>query len=351
MTRNEIQNKALELSRKHKHILLEWATGVGKSKAAIDIVLENDEMMWLLVCKETNHIDNWKKEFIKHGQEELWEQNIVPTCYASLHKYQHQRYKIILDEVHASSDLRTEYLKTMDLPQILSLSATVPDEVKKRLKEIEPFYEYKITTTEAIEWGILPEPEINIVNIELNKEQKDYYDELCRKVSVWSDRYNEKLEEWMKLKMLRAGLDRKNFLASIKTEKAKELIEQLKDKRFICFSNNIAQSKELGAKENIVNSKVSKEERQEIIDKFNSEQINELHAVNMLRESMNLNNIDAGIIIQLDDQERTAIQSIGRVLRSIAPEVYILVVKNTKDEQFMNNSLKNIDRKYITHTK
>lgn len=356
--RAEIQKEILELSRKHKHVLVEVATGVGKSKAAIDIVdLDRhsgnirNKNPWLLVCKETNHIKNWEEQFQKHSVDDRAWSSITPICYASLHKYQGERYNLILDEVHAASDLRSELINTIKADKIISLSATVSKEVKDRLHDIEPFYEYRITTSEAIEWGILPEPEIKIVSIELSPEQRTYYEELCRKVNMWSDKYNDTLEHWTKVKMLRAGLDRKRFLAEIKTERAKELVEQLRDKRFICFSGSISQSVELGAKNNIVNSKVDKEERQEIIDNFNKEEIDQLHAVNMLRESMNLNNIDAGIIVQLDDQERTAVQSIGRVLRSIAPEIYILVVKDTKDEQFMKNSLKNIDNKYIEYIK
>jgi superfamily II DNA or RNA helicase len=349
MTREEIQTKALELSKSHKHILLEWPTGIGKSKAAIDIALEHGGE-WLLVCKETNHIDNWKKEFEKFGASEFWEENVVAICYASLHKHTDSDFNLILDEVHATTDIREEHIKTITPKKIVSLSATVDSPVKEKLKSICPFEEYKITTTEAIEYGILPEPTIYIVNIELG-HLDDEYKKLSKNVGFWENKYKEDYAEWKRIKWLRSGLQRKLFLTKLKTSQTQSIIEELKrdKKRFICFTGSIEQCKELGDPDNLVHSKVDKLKRQKIIDDFNAGSIDDIYAVDMLKESMNLSKIDAGIIVQLDNGERSAIQQIGRVMRSIAPEIYILVVKNTQDEQYMDRALASIDKKYIKH--
>ena len=147
--------------------------------------------------------------------------------------------------------------------------------------------------------------------------------------------------------MLREGLARKVFISKIKTDKAKEIIKRLKGKRFICFCGSIKQCEEIGT--NLIHSKIDKKIREQLIAKFNNEEIDELYAVDMLQESMNLNKINAGIIVQLDNGERTAVQMIGRVLRSIAPEVYILMAKGTQDEQYMKTALQSIDSKYINY--
>ncbi len=368
MKREEIQEKTLKLSQSGiKHILLEWPTGLGKSKAAIDIIKDYGGE-WLLVCKETNHIQNWKDEFEKHGCLDIWEERVTAICYASLHKYVDTDFNLVLDEVHAAgSELRVESLKTITPGKIVSLSATVDPEIKKKLKEIAEFEEYKITTSEAIEWKILPEPTINIVKIELEDSEKknkwrphsgahykyytdkEYYERLSKNIDYWGDRYNRNHEEWEKIKMLREGLKRKMFIARMKSGKTEEIIKDLrsKGKRFICFCGSIEQCEEVGT--NLVHSKINKNIRQQTIDKFNRLEINELFAVDMLQESMNLNQIDAGIIVQLDNGERTAIQMIGRILRSIAPEVYIIVVRGTQDEQYMNKALQSIETKYINY--
>jgi superfamily II DNA or RNA helicase len=366
MDRQEIQSKALELSKSHKHVLLEFPTGLGKSKAAIDIVKYHGEE-WLLVCKEINHIDNWRAEFQKHGHSDLWDEKVVAICYASLHKYIDTDFNLILDEVHAAgSDLRIEYLKSINSNKIVSLSATVDDDIKKKLKEICEFEDYKIDMADAVEWGILPEPEINIIYVDLddtskinkwkphknshskNLTDKEYYEQLSRNIDYWHNQYKKDYQEWKKIKMLREALKRKTFISKAKTEATKDILTKLKGKRFICFSGSIDQCEELGG-EFTIHSKIDKNTRQQRINSFNKLEIDEVYAVDMLQESMNLNQIDAGIIVQLDKGERTAIQMIGRVLRSIAPQIYILVARDTQDEQYMKSSLKNIDSKYINY--
>lgn len=347
--------------------MLEWPTGLGKSKAAIDIISQHGGE-WLLVCKETNHIQNWKEEFIKHGYLDIWDEKVVAICYASLHKHIESDFNLVLDEVHAAgSELRLEYLKTINAEKIISLSATVDEDIKKKLKELSDFQEYKISMSDAIEWGILPEPIINVVYVDLdNKDKKNkwkphknshtryltdagYYDQLSRNIDYWYEQYKKGYEDWKKVKMLREGMVRKQFISKIKTDKTKLIIEDLRarGKRFICFCGSIEQCEEIGT--NLIHSKINKPTRQQLINEFNKVEKSELFAVDMLQESMNLNQIDAGIIVQLDNGERTAVQMIGRVLRSIAPEVYVLVAKNTQDEQYMNKALQSINSKYINY--
>ena len=67
----------------------------------------------------------------------------------------------------------------------------------------------------------------------------------------------------------------------------------------------------------------------------------------MLQEGMNLKDIEAGIIVQLDGEERAFIQKFGRTLRADSPEQYIIYFRATRDEEYLNNALENIDKKYI----
>ena len=83
------------------------------------------------------------------------------------------------------------------------------------------------------------------------------------------------------------------------------------------------------------------------MNKFNRKEISNLFAVGMLQEGVNLTDIQVGIIIQLDGEERAFIQKFGRVLRSDSPVQYIFYVKNTRDEDYLKNALENIDKNYI----
>lgn len=67
----------------------------------------------------------------------------------------------------------------------------------------------------------------------------------------------------------------------------------------------------------------------------------------MLVEGQNLNNIEAGVIVQLDGEERVFLQKFGRVMRADSPVQYIFYYKGTRDEEYLNKAIEEIDKKYI----
>lgn len=147
---------------------------------------------------------------------------------------------------------------------------------------------------------------------------------------------------------LQAGSKRKRFLGELKTENARKIVDKLRKehKRFICFCSSIQQAQSLGP-ELSIHSKNSMSSK--IIRDFNEGKTNELFAVGMLQEGQNLKDIQAGIIIQLDGEERGFIQKSGRIMRSRNPEIYILYFKDTKDEYYFQNAIDGINEKYLKH--
>ena len=85
MTRESILEQALELSKEHKYLILNWATGVGKSRGAIEIAALDKPARILLIVAEIPHKENWKKEF-ERWNPELWSK-VTVECYASLKNY------------------------------------------------------------------------------------------------------------------------------------------------------------------------------------------------------------------------------------------------------------------------
>ena len=71
----------------------------------------------------------------------------------------------------------------------------------------------------------------------------------------------------------------------------------------------------------------------------------------MLRESVNLTNIELGLIIQLDSTMISFYQMLGRTLRHDYPKLIMIVLRNTQDEVWFKSSMKGFDRKYIKHIK
>lgn len=369
-----IQSEAVRLAQQHDNLLLTWATGTSKTRASLRIVSEAwynnkiDKGVYI-VLKETNHQQNWEDEIKKWGLEHL-RGHIQFFCYASLHLHQNEEVSmIILDEVHALSEIREDYLKTIKCDKIISLSATVGRNVKERLKSYKPgFYEYHIGLQQAIDIGLVPKPEIYIayINLDDNKKEwdspwtkkgkvknflpklssREYYTSLQKKIDMWEEK-SRGGTEWAHNKWVNAMGLRKKFMAKAKTDAAQLLLQDIADKKYICFTGSIEQCDELGGQW-AVHSKMMKQKREMILKLFNDGDINHIYAVGMLREGMNLNNIEAGVIVQLDNQQGSFEQMTGRSLRAIAPEMYILILRGTKDEEYLDKATRGISSQYIT---
>lgn len=394
MNREEIQNIAVELAKKQRNIALQWATGIGKSKCAINIINYFRPTKVLLVVAEISHKENWQKEFKKW---KLCDCNVTIECYASLKNYVNTEWDfIVLDEAHhIGSEIRLDIISTLKANHLILLSATLPDNV---LSTLEVYFgkivSYKVPLKKAIEEELLPEPKIYLVPLKLNnisknctieeewgkseskkaitcsyqdrwkylRNRKTYpnvklnilcterqkYDYLTEQFEYWKKQYLSSRAEYLKNKWLQFGSKRKRFLSEIKTTTAKRIIELIKDKRFICFCGSIEQA-ELLSKNNCIHSK--KLNSLDIINSFNNKEINNLFAVGMTQEGTNLTDIEAGIIIQLDGQERAFIQKSGRVYRAKDPIQFILYIENTRDEEYLNNILEGVNPSYITKIK
>ena len=98
-----------------------------------------------------------------------------------------------------------------------------------------------------------------------------------------------------------------------------------------------------------MHSKNDKGVNQELIDCFNRGECNELFAVKMLREGINLFDIEKGIITQLDSGIGSFFQMLGRCLRHDFPELHMFVLQNTQDVVYFKKSMKSFNDKYIKY--
>lgn len=398
MTREEVSKKAVKLMEGNKNVALQWATGVGKSKAALDIIQslkdKGELSKGVLLCyAEKPHLMNWMNEFRKWDKDGLLAL-VTPTTYASLKNRTGEEYSlIILDEGHhAGSNLRLDILSLIKSDHVLLLSATLHDVIVQDLERIfGKFVNYKISLKDAVKGGILPEPKIFVIPLELDdyypihqviqtrgaskkrvtvkctyaerwkylKDKKNYPNIklimsctakeknsfLTEQSDYWYKQFVRVRNEAIKNKWLQIGSERKRFLGECKTDISKVLLRKLKKKRYICFCSSIDQATKLG-KDNAIHSE--RKNSLEIIEKFNNKEINNLFAIGMLQEGQNLEGIEAGIIIQLDGQERGFVQKAGRAMRAESPLVFILYYKGTRDEDYLNNVLLDkVDTQYV----
>ena len=402
--RTPIQNEAFKKLFKYNNLLLKWGTGTGKSRVAVlacDYIYDrNLDPQILLLVAERAHKDNWRKEFIKFLGKDRAESvlhYVTIECYASMKKYADTEWDfIVFDECHhLQSEKRQEILGTMEAKYVLALSATPGVKAYDALSWTFGRFEIdEISTQDAIDSEYLPEPRIVCIPLELERfERTETIDMKMSSKTVitisdnWSNRWkylrnkqkyaryeiifhctqkekyeyiNEQFEYWkkqyfrnqgnerLKNMWLQWGSKRKRFLGELKTAKALELINGLREssRRFICFCSSIEQAHALGG-ERAVHSQ--NKNSPAVIQSFNDRKIDEIFAVGMLVEGVTLTDIEAGIIVQLDGNERQFIQKSGRMYRSENPLIYIFYYKGTRDEEYLQKALEGINEEYVEY--
>lgn len=375
--KNEIQEIAIEGSKGYLRMLLTWATGCGKSLGALKIIKndydKNPNIKGYLICSESNHLSNWEDDIKEHDM------NFIENCsekflYASLHKYVDNGFVdfVILDEVHNITNKRLEHLKKIIGPntRLVMLSATVNDNKMLMLRHLaKPFGVYEITISQAIEAGILPSPKVYVHILQLDNQykietlrlkrnfkevtlsnltQKEAYKILSAEIEIYLELYENEGKNWQRNLAVNLGSKRKRMLSEFKTSFAKSLInDEFSESRNIVFTGSKKQANELGKYP--IHSGFSKSQNLEMKNKFNNLEIDSLTLVDMFREGMNLFNIEKGLIVQLDNVKLTFIQMLGRVFRSVLPEMHLLVYKDTQDEKYLKNVLYGFNEKYVEY--
>lgn len=389
-----LQNKEFEALKDKNRVILRWATGCGKSKMAIDLAnnaantlgCDDRRVKVAFIVAEKAHIKNWQNEFEKWG---LLEGCMAVTicCYASLHKLRDTHFDIlVLDEAHhCFTEKRMDTLSTIKADYILMLSATLS---YQKIAEIEALFGTTFTVStvslkKAISTDILPDPKVNIIPMELDNviynqkivigkngpvvkwedrgkyiynkipcvikcTERQKYNYLTSSMDYWKDRYQRSNNQIFHNLWVNLGSQRKRFLGELKTIYVRKLLNTLNNKRYICFCSSVAQANEL-CRENTISSMRSSKLNQAIIDAFNDKKLRTIYAVGMANEGLNLVDIQAGIIVQLDGKERLFIQKFGRSMRAEDPVSYIFYYKNTQDETYLKKALENIDEKFISY--
>lgn len=352
-----------------ENVLLEYATGVGKSKAAMECVQGNA----LIIHHRILHKKNWEEDIIKWGYD--FSRDYITYSSLLRKKITKQYDTIIVDECHHVTDKTLKVLKLLKPRKWVFLSATVTFDKKKLLKEIAQFSTIKVSLSDAISYGILPEPNIYIVNCHLDHKNRTYeyiikpnlkdegvivadftnykrylmqkamivvhctqYEYLIMlndNVEYLKKNYFKTRKEYAKNAWLRAASDRKIFLAYTKSNTAKEFIKNFKDDRKIIFSADIKQSMLISDDHDLCID--SKNGNYDVVDKFNNEEVNSIYAVGVLNEGMNIKDLDYAFILSLNGNEKDNIQRLGRSFRSKKPEVFIFVVPYSRDEEYYEN--------------
>lgn len=382
MTREEARDEILSIES--PNILCELPTSFGKTKVALDLMRKRISVdkgaRILIVVPRLVLMDNWREEFVKWGVEDYLPFTEFVT-YVSLPKKAGTWDMIIFDEVHHLSERCRDSINDFDVKYCTLLSATVGRELKKELIALfTDLYIYKVSTKQAIQEEILPDPRVYLIPLALdntktnceiikNKSQKieltipysqrfqyakvknrrivikctqkQYYDDMSAMIAWYK---NKMFNDVFKNLFLRASGDRLKWLSEQKSGHVKTLLDHLKSQRTLTFCNGIPQTEELG--KYCINSKNKASE--ENLHKFNEGKVDHITACNMLDEGMNLTNCRVGVYAVLNSSDRMIKQKLGRLLRHPDPIIIIPYFQGTREEEIVETMLTDYNPKLVT---
>lgn len=385
MTGEEVRELTAEeiLKLNNRAVLIELPTGYGKSKIGLDLCFRDKPDTILLVIPRLPLIDNWKEEFIKWGYEDMLDR-VTFSTYAGIHNVAERCYGcVILDEAHHITPRVQEYLETINASHFIMLSATVKRDLKSELKSMyRDLYCYRVSTKEAIDNEVLPDPTVYLYPLKLNTvdrtetiikhssggiavtcnyESRWKYlrdknikltinctqfqknSEMNNEIDFWKKKFMSTRKEVFRNKWLHLADVRLKWLSSLKNDEVKNILKHFKDERVLTFCNSIEQTEILG--KHCINSK--NKESVSTLKSFNDGKINHITACNMLNEGMNLSKCRVGIYANLNSSETIIKQRLGRILRHKSPIIVIPFYKNTREEELVNKMLEDYNPQLV----
>ena len=393
MNREEIYQQCVQKIAKTSCLLMELATGYGKTSLSLKLANYLLASKWYEGRKEINililvakivHKQTWTDEIKKWGgiNHPTARIKIRMECYESLHKCCDNKWDIVLsDEVHHFSEARQKVLKTIHFDYFIGLSATIPQKLKMWFRYNYHSEIVSCDIIESIDSEVLPEPTILLFplqventrmseTIELNPKAKgpivygnykDYWNYKRQKVhAILKCTQKQKLIdldksiEWYKKKAMSGNMAMKQswlylcgkrleFLADCKLQWVKLILHHLDKERTITFCKTIAQTEQLG--KNCIHSQ--NKDSTKVYDDFNNKKINHITAVNILNENANLVDCKYAVFCNLSSSEIVSCQRIGRSLRHKSPIIILPYYKDTREQEIVEKMTEGFNKDFI----
>jgi superfamily II DNA or RNA helicase len=357
-------------------------TGFGKTRVLVNAAIEkvNNGQNRVLVLVPFDHLkDRFKTEFInvlgRTFGVYFWNTNVQTECYASIEKLDPTDYCMILgDEIHLGlTDRCMEFYRMAERLKIpmTFCTATLPEdpEYRKRLLNIAPPV-YEITIDECVVQGFVAPYSIQCIGIDLTDEEAKKYKTVNANFGYWKGKlgldafrfaniilgnkkaYNKSMIE-AALGFYRAIRQRKKIIdhAMNKVFMAKEVVNALSGKKLVFGGDNEFTDLLHGSIDGsgVYHSKVSKKQRDAALDDFRTGRIDVLCSTKALNQGLDIPDASVGVICGLTSKSLTMIQRVGRLVRRDPADpdktgnVVIVYVKDSQEEKWLHNSLKDID--------
>jgi len=357
--REEVQQDALDIALQQKRCGLAVSMGVGKTLIGLKYVDELQgknmrKLKVLVVAPKLSIFDSWRNDAIKF---DIDVDNIEFTTYLSLYKKNPHIYDVlVLDECHSLLPSSLPFLE-MFTGRILGLTGTPPRHVNSEKGMLVHKYcpiMYKYTTDVAVGDDILNDYKIIVHKmnlssdntIEVKLKDKSFFTSEAKNYAYWTQRIMDSVS---KKQTQIAAVMRMKAMMEFKTKEkyTKELLSDIDDK-CIVFCNTQDQANQMCKYSYHSKNPESENNLQE----FKNGNISELSCVLQLSEGVNIPELRAGVIMHAYGNERKSSQRIGRLLRLNPDEtsvIHILCYKNTVDEKWVDEALKDFDQSKIKY--
>lgn len=357
--RDQVQQDALDIAVKHKRCGLAISMGVGKTLIGLRYMnylqeLSMHKLNVLVVAPKLSIFDSWRSDAENFN---IDISKVKFSTYLSLNKLNPHHFDVvILDECHSLLNVHELFLSNYG-GKILGLTGTPPRYANSEKGEMVMKYcpiVFNYITDTAVEDNILNNYQIIVHRLSLNTsntlkvstKKMDFYTSEQKNYHYWTKRLadskSKKETQITSIMRMRALMDYKT-----KEKYAKSLLEDIEDK-CIVFCNTQAQADSICIDSYHSENPYSEEN----LDRFKKGQISKLSCVLQLNEGVNIPDLRAGIILHAYGNERKSSQRIGRLLRLNPTDtaiVHILCYKDTVDEKWVNEALKDLDSSKVKY--
>lgn len=312
MNREEKQLYFANVWLKKKFGILNLCPRFGKIRVAINILQTmKDDVKVLIAYPDRKIKTSWIDDFQKWGYSN---DNITFTTFISLHKHINEKYDlIIIDEIHLLSEAQITVCQYMfmDNKCVLGLTGTLSTWTQRVIErelnlDVVAFYSIK----EAINDGIIPDYEINVVTIPLDntivnnykgklKTEKQRFSNLN-----WLIEHEQEHNFYIKLKMIEV------LQKSIaKKRKTIDLINEFKNDRLLVFCGRTEIADDIG-----IPSYHSKSSEKHIFEQFVNGDIPHLAVVKIGNTGVTYTPLNKVIINYFDSNCENLTQKINRCM-------------------------------------
>jgi len=356
MDKDDIQTEALKAIAPHRRCGVDSSMGSGKTMMGIRHMDKeyNDSCRFLIVGSKKSVFKAWKEDIEKFGMKHLIP-HLKFTTYRSLHKQDFDYDVVYLDECHNLKFSHDPWLSNYQ-GKILGLTGTPPVRATSERgimvnKYCPIVFVYKTDT--AIDDGILNDYEIFVHLLHLNtartlpmkKGDSVWYTSEQSSYDFWTD----KIENGPPARAQMARIMRMKAMQGFPSkEKLGAMLFNGTNKKCLIFANTKEQAERL-CKYSYHSTNPRSEDN---LTFFKEGNIIKLSAVQQLSESVNIPNLEEGIILHAYGNERTASQKIGRFLRLNPKQkstVRILCYLDTIDVEWVKSALEGFDQSKITY--